>query len=189
MNRHIKPVITFITAHKSDLFAGAGVALFVLAVAATVVIVVLNGRPSHPYPAVDACNLLTESEARTLLGATIINSNNSGPVVSGDTSVSKCSYTDTNPDENRMEVAAVAVRTGVDDKGVAQNAADFKKAETRTGTKAVKTLKHKAFFDETTGQLNILDGHSWVILSYGVGSTQTANTLADGIRLANLVLN
>lgn len=85
-------------------------------------------------------------------------------------------------------VAAVNVRAAINDKGAEQNKTEFAAGRPRAA-KEVKNVGERAYWNLETGQLNLLSGRNWVIISYGVGATPEANTLDDAIKLAKKVLN
>jgi hypothetical protein len=188
MNHYISATKDFITAHRKKLTIGAGIALIVVLLTTVAMLFVYN-LPKDTYQAVNACELLTPAKAQALLGDKVISVDTKAPVVSGDTATSKCSYTDSNPDKNKMMVAAIAVRSGVNTKGTQQNKTDFTDNTPSQGVEKVKDLGDSAYFDKAQGQLNILDGRKWIILSYGVGSTPEANTLDKAVDLAKKVLH
>jgi hypothetical protein len=188
MNQYIAATKSFAIAHKKKITVGAEIALGVL-VLAIVALLFLYNMPKDTYQAVKACDLLTPIEAQDLLGNKVIGLNPDAPIISDDTATSKCSYSDTNHDEDKMRVAAVAVRTGINTKGVQENKKDFATNKSAESVEAVKNIGDSAYFDKSQGQLNILRGHEWIILSYGVGATPQDNTLDEATKLAKKVLN
>ncbi|HWT40694.1 MAG TPA: hypothetical protein VN081_05520 [Dongiaceae bacterium] len=149
---------------------------------------IYNGTPKVVYQPANACDLLTLSEAQTLLGNKAINGNTSKPVISGNVATSNCTYSDLNVDQNSVIVAAVVVRSAVNDNGVQQNKSQFVTGRPVDGTETVQGVGDSAYFNEAKGQLNILDGRNWIIVSYGVGSTPQANKIDDDVALAHKVL-
>ena len=188
MNRYIEIAKDYVLAHKKQFRSGAIVAVCVVGVATLVALFAYNNPIVVIYQPAKACDLLTTEEAQDLLGDRVISTERNKPTLTGNAATSKCSYTDENPDQNRMIVAAIAVRSGVNDKGVKQNKADFGIAKTGKDVEVVKDLGDSAYFNRDLGQLNILDGRKWIILSYGVGATPKENTVDDAIKLAHEVL-
>lgn len=187
MKDHITKVKKYTLQHKKKFVIGAlvaGVSIIVVAL-----LFISSNMTRIVYQPTKACELLTEAEAQELLGGKTISSNISSPVVSNDTAVSKCGYTDRNPDVNSMIVAAIIVRSGINDAGVAQNKTEFVKNRPKEGTDTVKGFGDRAYYNQKLGQLNILDERNWIILSYGVGSTPESNTLEKSVELANKVVN
>lgn len=186
MNKLASTLKPFVASHKQSFIVGTWVLVAVLFL---VGLFIYNNPPSVVYKPADACKLFTPAEAEDLLGSHVSNVEASKPVISGDVATSQCGYGDTNTDQSQRKVAAVAVQSGVNDKGVKQNKADFntKKANNKNIT-AVQSLGDDAYFNHVNGQLNILKGRQWFIISYGVGTTPQNNTVGDAITLAQLVL-
>jgi hypothetical protein len=88
-----------------------------------------------------------------------------------------------------MIVAAMTVRSGINDKGVEQNKTEFSVGRPHKNIEIVKDLGDNAYFNQTLGQLNILDGRKWIILSYGVGSAPEANTVDKAVELAHKIID
>ena len=174
----------YVTAHKKDLAIITAVILGIVLVISVVVLFVRNSSPKIVYQPANACDLITSTEAKELLGSNALNSTANSPVISGDTATSRCGYTDGNPDTENMIVAAIIVRSGVNDKGVEQNKTEFVAGKPSENVEIVKNVGDSAYFNQKLGQLNILDGQKWIILSYGVGSAPEANTLDKAIELA-----
>ena len=90
---------------------------------------------------------------------------------------------------DQMMVAAIIVRSGVNDDGVEQNKAQFAAGKPKkAGIESVKGVGDEAYYNSELGQLNVLRGRDWLILSYGLGSDPLANTLDDAKKLAHAVL-
>ena len=191
MEQYIKSAKTYITDHKKQFTIGAGVVVGTIILALVAAVVLYNSKPHYSYQPVKACDLLTPAEAQDLLGDRVISTEKNAPAVVGDVATSKCGYTDENPDANQTLVAAVAVRSAVNDKGVAQNKSDFTLARSNNSRtiQDVKDLGESAYFNNVNNQLNVLSGHSWIILNYGIGSAPETNTIDKAIELAHKVLN
>jgi hypothetical protein len=187
MNHYISAAKDFITAHRKKFTIGASIALAVV-ILTTVAMLFVYNLPKDVYQAVNACDLFTPAKAQALLGDKVISVDTKAPVISDNTATSKCSYTDNNPDKDKMMVAAIAVRSGINSKGAQQNKTDFADNMPSEGVEPVKNLGNSAYFDKAQGQLNILDGRKWIIVSYGVGSLPQANTLENATKLAKKVL-
>jgi len=188
----IKPyflsAVQYARTHKKHLLIGA---LSVVSIIAAVVIVLLyveSQRTKILYSPMNACNLLLEDEARDLLGRRTLQSDAKTPVITGDVAVSRCGYTDGNPDVEAMLVAAIMVRSAINDDGVTQNNDDFFASKATDGKEAVDGIGDGAYFDTLRGQLHILDERKWIILSYGTGSAPEANTLDDALALAKKIV-
>jgi len=192
MTENIEPKNTENTeraSYRRELIIGAGVIIAVIAIIAAIVFFVHNSQPKIDYQPVAACDVFTQDEARVLLGEQAFNSNSDAPVVSKDVAVSRCGYTDGNPDTNKMVVAAIIVRSGVNDNGVQQNKDEFTNGKPTNGVEVVNDLGDGAYFNQALGQLNVLDGKKWIVFSYGLGSSPEANTLEDTVKFARAVIN
>jgi len=188
MNNCLAAIKNFVALHKRTFIISTG-AILVVALLVFVALLFVYNMPKDNYQAVDACKLLTPAKAQDLLGDNVISVDSNAPVISDNTSTSKCSYTDRNPDKDKMMIAAIAVRAGLNKKGVQQNKADFKAKKPTNGIKTVKNLGDSAYFNEDLGQLNVLRGREWFILNYGVASAPQFNTLDNAVELAKKVLN
>lgn len=185
MDQYLKTTKTYIVSHKKEFIIGLSVLAFV---ALLIALFIYNSTPQVKYQPASACKLFTPSEAQDLLGDKIIDVGNDSPIISGNIATSKCSYTDSNPTEDSMLVAAVAVRSGINDKGVLQNKSEFATNRSSATVTLVNNIGDSAFFNPDLGQLNILDGRNWIIISNGVGSTPEANTLDSALKLAHKVV-
>lgn len=185
MHHYIHTFTSYVTRHKKEFIIGAA---SLLASAFLVALYIYNNPPVVVYKPTNACAILTPAKAVELLGEKVISVDTKGSVVSDNIATSKCSYTDQNRDANKMLVAALAVRSGVNDKGVQQNKADFAARRPSVGMETVHNLGDSAYFNPVVGQLNILKGRQWIILSYGFGATPEANSLDKAVELAHKVL-
>ncbi len=174
---------------KKELTIAGSVVLGALAVVMMITFFAHNSTPKLIYQPANACDLFTPAEAKELLGEHKINSNVNTPIVSGNAATSRCGYTDGNPDTDNMVVAAIIVRSAVNDKGIEKNKNDFAANKPASGTVDVSDLGDSAYFNKQLGQLNILSGRNWIILSYGIGSAPETNTLSSAMELANKVLS
>jgi hypothetical protein len=190
MNHYIEITKTYVVEHKKEVIS---IAASLVVIAFLVSVLVYNSTPHLPkvvYQPTTACNVFTESEAESLLGSTkLINGGSTDPEQTGDTANTECSYSDSNPDQNSMIVAAVIVRSGINDKGVQENKTEFVAGRPTQNVEIIKGFGQNAYFNETLGQLNILDGKNWIVLSFGVGANPSANTLADAEKMAHVILN
>lgn len=186
MNNLIKTTKTYITTHKRDSIISL---VLILIVVGLVSLFIYNNRSHVVYQPSNACDMLTPAKAQDLLGEKVISVDTKGAVVTDDIAISKCSYTDANENKDFMIVAAIAVRSGINDKGVQQNKTDFSTSRANGTVEDVKNLGDSAYFNPVRGQLNILDDKRWIIISYGVGAAPETNTLDKAIELANVVLD
>lgn len=165
--------------------------ILVCLVAVTIAFVIAwqNRRPSLDYPPVVACDVMTRSHAQEILGDDILGGEQRDPVLARDVVTSKCSYSDMNPDKAQMRVAAIAVRTGINDRGIERNKTEFNAAKSTEGIKSVVAIGDSAFFDPERGQLNVLTGRTWMILSYGIGESPKSNSLAALTEIAHRLID
>ncbi|MGB4762389.1 MAG: hypothetical protein WBP12_03470 [Candidatus Saccharimonas sp.] len=183
----LRLVTSYIIAHKYKFIVGVVVTLSAILIIA---LFAYNSKPplsSVVYQPPRACELFSDADAYKLLGNDVINKV-SEPTVSNNTAMSSCSYTDRNPVGDAMKLAAVAVKSGVNDEGVAEVTDDYNAKKAASGAEVVAGFGKDAYFDPARGQLNVLDGRDWYIFSYGVGSAPQANTLEDAAKFARLVL-
>lgn len=188
MKQYIQDSRSYIAKYKQEFAIGAIVFLIAIAILVALTIVAYNSTPKIVYQPAKACDMLTMDEARTLLGDKTILSNSKNPSISGNTAVSACGYTDGNPDTQNMMVAAIIVRSGVNDKGVEQNKSEFAAGKPTKNVETIDGIGDTAYFNRSLGQLNVLDGRKWIILSYGLGSEPKANSLDDVMKLATQVI-
>lgn len=188
MNRRLRSMKLYVAQHTQTLLS---VLFAVVLLAAGIGLVVWFAHSTAPkvvYDPTAACKLFSKDEATKLLGSNALQSADDAPAVSRNTAVSKCGYTDGNRDTNQMVVAAVIVRSGVNDDGILANQQDFVKSQPRGATEIVQGVGDAAFFNTTNGQLSVLDGRNWIILSYGVGADPAANSKEQVLKLASIVV-
>lgn len=167
-----------------------GVAICAVAAALIVGVVVFARQQTKlVYQPLKACELLTANEAGLLLGSQAINGTKSEPQLSGNTAISKCAYSDSNQDMNKMIVAALTVRSGINDNGKTQNTSEFTIAAKGNEVESVEGIGDAAFFNSSRGQLNVLKDEQWFIISYGTGLAPETNTLDKTVELARLALS
>lgn len=189
MNKYFQSAKNFLKNLLSkDVTIGILVMVGFVAIVVIIVTLIQNAQPKIVYQPAVACELLTEQKAKEMLGDQVLHQNPANPTLQNGVATSKCAYTDVNPEQNQMKIAAVAVRSGVDDKGTAENKAEFAAAKSARDVEVVKNVGDSAFFNPKLGQLNVLKGRDWIIVSYGTGSDPQSNTLADAIELSQKVL-
>lgn len=188
MNRPSFQTAKHYISQRSETFIGLTVVAILCIVIATIALSAQASKPAIVYQPAKACDLLGEDEAKELLGAAALLTTNTPPSQSGDITVSQCAYADGTPNKDSMVIAAVVVRSGINDKGTEQNITDFSGAQSQRSVQAINDLGNSAFYNPDLGQLNILKDRNWIIVSYGVGSNPQANTLEDAIKLAKKVI-
>ena len=185
----IEPAENDATSNKKELIIGAVVILIVIAIIATIAMLINNSISKVDYQPTVACEAFTLSEAKELMGDGTLGSSVEAPVQTKDVATSECGYTDGNNDTDNLIVAAVRIRSGVNDKGVEQNRTEFDAGMPSQNVLSVTDLGDKAYFNETNSQLNVLDGYNWFIVTYGPGAAPESGTLEDAVELAKKVLN
>jgi len=173
-------------AEQSELFVGIGVVAGLVIIIGIIMLVIHANGPHIVYQPTKACDLLTPTKAEDLLGDKVYSADANKPQITDNVATSKCSYTDENA--NGMKIAAVAVRSAINDQGDTQNKSDFATKKKASGMQAVAGIGSSAFFDPATGQLNILSGHRWLIVNYGLASSPQSNSLQDDIDLAHKIM-
>lgn len=180
--------MAYIDKHRDNLTTAAILVALVVAACAVVFFFVERSKPNIVYQPTKACDLLTVARAKSLLGNAALKTADEAPATGRETAVSKCGYTDGNPDMNNAIVAAIIVRSGINDLGDAKNKSEFVAGASGVGVQTVKDLGEKAYFNSQKGQLNILRTHDWIVISYGIGAAPETNTLEKAAELARSIL-
>lgn len=188
MNQYLTDIKTYITDHKTEFISGAGATFGIALVITLIGLFIYNNQSKIIYTPANACDLFTLKEAQEQMGAKALHSNNQPPMVKANTATSKCGYTDGNPQQGGMIVAAVIVRSGINDEGVEQNKNEFTAGWPSKNTETVKDIGERAYFNTERGQLNVLQGRDWYIFSYGVGDSPESNTVEKTVELARKVI-
>lgn len=188
MKERFQAIKTYLAGPGKELFIGIGVVAAALFLITVITLIIQNSGTKIVYPPVKACDLFTSNEAKELLGDKVIPGTKKDASLAGDTVTTQCSYTDANEDTDNLIVAAIAVRSGVNEKGVQRNKSEFALGRAAQGSEVVNDLGDSAYFNRERGQLNVLNGYDWIIVSYGVGTEPEANSLDKAIELANKVL-
>lgn len=135
---------------------------------------------------VDACDVLTEAAAKQVIGAGAEKGDTSaGNVSTDDVSVTNCVYTyktvTTGPILDQLasvDHAGLLVRSAKTKTGAESNKTPFTTAKP-AGAQDVSGYGEAAYYNPAMGQLNILKGGNWYILSKYKGTSTTTSTLAD----------
>ena len=144
--------------------------------------------------AVDACDVLTDSAARSVLGdGAEKGDTTAGAASSDDVSVTNCVYstkavTTGSIKEQLASIknAAVLARSGKTTLGAQSNKTPFTTAKP-AGVETVSGYGDQAYFNPETGQLNILKGGNWYIVSYRAGTSATKATWAETKPLSDAI--
>lgn len=188
MKSRFEAAKSYINKHRDNLTTAAILVALVVVVCGVVFFFVESSKPNIVYQPTKACDLLTTAKAKSLLGNAALTTADEAPVIGRETAVSKCGYTDGNPDMNSAVVAAVIVRSGINDPGDAKNKSEFAMGASGNSVRTVKDLGEKAYFNSQKGQLNILRSHDWIVISYGTGAAPETNTLEKALELARTIL-
>lgn len=140
---------------------------------------------------VDACDVLTSDIAKQILGDTAVKGETSAGNVSNENiSVTNCVYTaEIDPNAlkfNNTNGVSVLARSAKSDTGATENKANFDSDKLPAGTQNVSGVGDKAFFNPKFGQLNVLKGGNYYIVTNYKGKILDA-TLEDDKALAELL--
>ena len=126
----------------------------------------------------NACDILTPTVAKNVLGADAKSGSNVGDTEANDVKVTNCIYTSASSDTT----LSLMVRAAESQVQADSNAAQF------DGKTNIPGYGDKAYWDADMGQLNILAHENWYILSNGP-LHPTDHTLADSQKLADAIKN
>lgn len=138
---------------------------------------------------VNACDLLTLDEAKTLLGDTAVLGEHSEPENDGSISLSNCSYSNGARVLEDIRAISFSARTALDQKGINGNVTAFQETNGKAvaGDEAVAGYGDKAFWSTDTRHLSILRGDVWIRIWYG-GNEKSIATLENTKQVADLIL-
>src|SRR5688500_6453008 len=127
MNKYIQIAKNYLATRNRDFIIGASIIIGGIIIIAAIGIYAYNSVPKVVYQPTKACDLLRLDSAKELLGSKAINSTSKDPTLAraGNTATSECGYTDGTNNTEDMVVAAISVRSGVNDEGVALNKKEF----------------------------------------------------------------
>lgn len=143
---------------------------------------------------VDACDVLTEQAAKQVLGdGAKKGDTQAGNASSDDVSVSNCVYTykpvttgSALQQVQSTQAAGVLVRSAKTSAGTESNKAVFT-TQKPAGVEDVSGYGDMAFWNPKYGQLNILKGGNWYIVSHYTGVSATKGTLEQAKQLADAI--
>lgn len=188
MKNYSKTFKASIRKHKKELTTTVIFLIGAIVLIGSIILFVQNSQTKIVYQPTEACKLLTLEEARDLMGPKTIRTRDGSIKITANGANSECGYTNGDPDMYTMVVAALIVRSGVNDKGVEKNKADFAASRPESNVETVPDIGDSAYFNHDLGQLNILDGKEWIILSYGVGQTPETNTVEQAVEMARKII-
>lgn len=189
MKTYFQKIQTYAESHQDTLTTAAILtALVLVTVSLFVYLAFFEGKAKVVFEPTRACDLFEASAASELLGQSALKTIDTKPSIDGHVAVSQCGYTDGNSETEEAVVAALVVRSGIDSEGALQNKTEFAQGQPTENVVTLRQLGDGAYYDETKGQLNILDGKKWLLLSYGVGSDPVGNSLEDAVDMASVIL-
>jgi hypothetical protein len=149
-----------------------------------------QGQENKTYAGVkEACNYLTQEVAVKVLGPGAEKGTTAPAATSDDISVSTCTYTskvgNSLADIKNMRVATLLVRSPLSAVGAESNDVPFDSL--KVGAITVQGYGEKAYWDPELGQLNVLKGGTWLIISLGK-TTMGDKSVDDAKQLANLIV-
>lgn len=190
MNAYLQAAKKYVTTSPGrEIVVGVAIIVSFICLVIAVISLIAASGPKLDYQPAVACRLLTKDEAKEMLGQDVLGGDQKNPTLSNDIATSKCAYTDMNTDQNAMLAAAIAIQSAVTDKGAERVKATFAASKIGKNVEEVKGLGDSAYFNPELGQLNILDGRNWIIVSYGTGQNPENNTLDKTIELAQKVIS
>ncbi len=122
------------------------------------------------YTPVDACSILTSSIAAQILGSSAAKGAPPADTeTTSDIAFSQCIYTG-GPAADPPHVISVSVRSAKDATGVVSNKSVFSSPGKPSGVQDVTGYGNSAYWDPDMGQLDILKGNNWYIISNYTGT-------------------
>lgn len=88
-----------------------------------------------------------------------------------------------------MAVIGLAVRSAVTKAGIDENKRDFAASKAANQVETVEGIGDEAFYLPANGQLNILKGRAWLLITYGVGDDKSTYTLENAKKVATKVID
>lgn len=114
---------------------------------------------------VKACDIYTFNKAQEILGAGTQQGDTVPETRQGNTLVSTCTYTDGSSNPKTLQVSTVLVRSSTDNSSIT-GFSSAKPADAIT----VSGFGDAAYWSPKLGQLNILKGKNWAIITSGAGA-------------------
>lgn len=149
--------------------------------------VVTKTNSSNKYVVKKACDILTLSNAKQLFGIENVTTNpedNTASTETNDIVQSSCTYVaKTGP--SGFQTASILVRSATSDAGNSSNSQHFIQKRP-VNTQDVTGYGDRAYWNIQLGQLNILKGNTWYIVSLG-SPTINQRTLGETEKLAKVI--
>jgi hypothetical protein len=136
-----------------------------------------------PTAGVKACDILTDSIAKSLIGPDFVKPDGSvGNISTADIAVSNCNYitkidVSTTTASVKSSGLSVLARVAKTASGASDNKLQFDSQP--TGSENVTGIGDKAFYNPTFRQLNVLKGSNWYIVTYYIDAITNANLDSD----------
>lgn len=125
----------------------------------------------------DACQLLTEEKAKSILGTMAVLGSDSLPSSTDDLKVTNCTYNNDAGNFKDIISISVLVRSPLNKDGHNSNVQAFENPAI-IGEQPVDGYGEKAVWNAATGQLNVLKDDNWIIITYGK-TTPSSRTLGE----------
>jgi hypothetical protein len=142
-------------------------------------------------PEKQACGIFTLAVAKQLLGDSAKGGENQADTSSSDVDVTTCNYlqdlSSSNAPVSSSKTAGLEVKLPKTASGVKSNRGQFGPIKPG-GVQDVSGYGDSAYWDPEHGQLDILKGDTWYILSYG-STTPSARSLDETEQLAGLLIS
>lgn len=184
MNSFLEKSKLFLSRNRAQVITVA----IIIAVACVGAGISIYQSQKYAFEPVDACNLLTEDIAKELLGEKVIGITSGEPETENNIATSQCSYSDSNPNEDLMKVAAVSIMSPRNANGKETIKTGFESAKSSSAVQAVLDIGDSAFFDKSLGQLNVLQKNLWIRFSVGTGESIESTTIDDLLSFAKIIL-
>ena len=183
--KQFKKLVNYIKRDKTNALRLGLLGVFLVFIVA---LFIYDSTPHYTYEPTKACDILTPQKAMNVLGDKVINHEANKPAFDEktETAISKCSYSDEN--RGNMHTIALVIRSGTKDAGVQRNITEFATMQSQDDTKPVEGIGDKAFYDETKGQLSVLDGKTWILLKSTFGESEKTASLQEAVDVAKKIL-
>ncbi len=144
--------------------------------------------PGYPTQTKNACDILTQEVAKSLLGSVADASRAPAVTRSADLTVSTCARANAAADLKRSVSVSLLLRAAQTKVGATSNEMVFAADALPAGATVITGYGDKAFWNPGFGQLNILRRGNWYILSSGSIDPEK-HTLAQTRKLADAILD
>lgn len=143
---------------------------------------------SYPTQEMSACEVLTAEVARAAIGKLAPENSPAPEAGSDEVTVSSCTRVNKADDVRDSRSASLLMRVAESDQGARSNEVVFDSSSLPQGAEEVSGYGEQAFWNPEFGQLNILEGGNWYILSVGPLDPEK-HTLAETEKLADAIID